>query len=160
VSFTADVDTVSMLGVEAPFKSSEVQMTVGELALQAGVRPSTVRYYERLGLLPKAPRSSGRRTFDANALAHFAVVQLARDCGFTLREIGQLVKGSSRPTPMSERWNAVVPDKIAEMDAAIARAQAMKRLLVRITGCQCATLAQCGRRILNSRPNRDGAPRY
>jgi hypothetical protein len=59
---------------------------------------------------------------------------------------------------MSERWNAIVPHKIAEMDAAIVQAQGMKRLLVRVTGCQCATLAQCGRRILNNRRNRDAAP--
>jgi MerR family transcriptional regulator, redox-sensitive transcriptional activator SoxR len=147
-----------MLEVEPDFKSSEVQMTVGELAQQAGVRPSTVRYYERVGLLPKAPRRSGRRTFDGEALAHFAVVQLARDCGFTLKEIAQLVKGSSRATPMSERWNAVVPQKISEMDAAIARAHAIKQLLVRVTGCQCVTLAQCGRRILGNRRIRQASP--
>ena len=126
-------------------------MTVGELARQAGVRTSTVRYYERLGLLPKAPRRSGRRAFDGEALAHFAVVQFARNCGFTLKEIGQLVSSASRPTSMSQRWNAVAPHKLAEMDAAIARAQAIKALLVRITGCQCATVAQCGRRMLRNR---------
>jgi len=126
-------------------------MTVGELARQAGVRPSTVRYYERLGLLPQAPRRSGWRQFDGDALAHFAVVKFARECGFTLVEIRQLVSGFSSRTSMSERWNAVARQKIAEMDAAIARAQTMRTLLVRITGCQCATLAQCGRKMLSRR---------
>jgi DNA-binding transcriptional MerR regulator len=141
-----------MLEVEVRFKSSEGHMTVGELARQAGVRPSTVRYYERLGLLPAAPRRSGRRDFDGEALAYFAVVRFARDCGFTLREIAQLVKGPSGRAPMSERWHAVTRDKIAEMDAAIARAQAMKKRLVRINRCRCTTLAQCGRRMLSHAP--------
>src|SRR5436190_9143974 len=103
-------------------------MMIGELAKHAGVRPSTIRYYEHLGLLPSAPRRSGWRDFDENALAHLAVVQFSRQCGFSLREVGQLVKGLSPRTKISERWNALAERKIVEMDAAIERARTMKRL--------------------------------
>ena len=126
-------------------------MTVGELARRAGVRPSTIRYYEDLGLIPAPPRRSTWRDFDEAALAHLAVVQFARSCGFTLREIRQLVKGFSGRTTASERWRTLAHTKIAEMDAAIARANLMKELLTRVSRCHCDTLAECGRRMLHNR---------
>lgn len=126
-------------------------MTIGEIAMRAGVRASTIRYYERLGLIPAPPRRSSWRDYDGDALAHLAVVQFARECGFSLKETGRLVKGFSTRVAMSERWNALALHKIAEMDAAIVRARAMKRLLTRIRRCQCGTLAECGRKMLNNR---------
>lgn len=126
-------------------------MTIGELAKHAGVRASTIRYYERLGLVPAAPRRSGWRDFDRNALAHLAVVQFARECGFSLKEAAQLVKGLSPRTTISERWNALAEQKMVEMDAAIERARVMKRLLTRIRRCRCGTPAECGHRMLRKR---------
>jgi MerR family transcriptional regulator, redox-sensitive transcriptional activator SoxR len=126
-------------------------MTVGELARRAGVRPSTIRYYEELGLVPAPPRRSGWRDFDGDALAHLAVVQFARSCGFTLKETRQLVKGFSTPTPLPARWNTLARKKTAEMDAAIERARMMKELLARISRCKCETLTECGRRMLRTR---------
>jgi MerR family redox-sensitive transcriptional activator SoxR len=126
-------------------------MTVGELARRGGVRASTIRYYEQLGLLPAAPRLSGWRQFDADALAHLTVVQFARSCGFTLRETRHLVKGFVGRSTLSERWSALAEKKIREMDAAIERAHAMKALLVRIGRCQCGTLAECGNKMLKNR---------
>ena len=126
-------------------------MTVGELSRRAGVRPSTIRYYEQLGLLPTPPRRSGWRDFDADALAHLAVVQFARSCGFTLKETGQLVRGFSAETAMSSRWNSLARKKTAEMDAAIERARMMKHLLARISRCRCGTLTECGRKMLRRR---------
>src|SRR5438477_5792433 len=100
-------------------------MTVGDLARRAGVRPSTVRYYEQLGLLAAPPRRNGWREYDGDALPHLAVVQFARSCGFTLAETRQLVKGFSSRTAMSARWNSMAQEKITEMDAAIERARTM-----------------------------------
>ena len=61
-------------------------MTIGSLARKAGVRPSAVRYYERMGLLPAPLRRSGRRDYDPDAVAQLAVVRFALSTGFTLRE--------------------------------------------------------------------------
>src|SRR5689334_14017981 len=126
-------------------------MTVGELARRAGVRSSTIRYYEELGLIPAPPRRSTWRDFDADALAHLAVVQFARSCGFTLQETRQLVKGFSSRTSASERWRTLADRKIDEMDAAIERANLMKQLLIRISRCRCETLVECGRKMLRKR---------
>ena len=126
-------------------------MTVGELARRAGVRASTIRYYEQLGLLPAPPRRSGWRQFDHNALAQLTVVQFAISCGFTLKEAHQLVKGFSARTTISERWRSLAHAKIAEMDASIERARQMKELLVRISRCECGSLTECGQKMLRKR---------
>src|SRR5262245_17273507 len=88
----------STLRLEARFKSivnytsrSEGLVTIGELAKQAGLRPSAIRYYERLGLVPAPPRRNGRRDYGTDALANLAVVQFARECGFTVAQTKQLV---------------------------------------------------------------------
>jgi MerR family transcriptional regulator, redox-sensitive transcriptional activator SoxR len=126
-------------------------MTVGELARRAGVRASTIRYYERRGLLPAPPRRSGWRQFDPDALAQLTVVQFAICCGFTLKETHQLVKGFGARTTMSERWRSLAQAKIAEMDASIERARQMKELLVRISRCECGAVTECGKKMLRKR---------
>lgn len=127
-------------------------MTIGSLAEQAGVRPSAIRYYERLGLLPAPPRRSGRRDYDPDAVAQLAVVQFALSTGFTLKETKQLVRGFSRSTPVAARWRDLAAAKAQDLDALIAKATAMKALLDRIsTNCRCDTLIECGRGFARNR---------
>jgi MerR family redox-sensitive transcriptional activator SoxR len=127
-------------------------MTIGALAKHAGLRPSAVRYYERMGLLPAPVRRSGRRDYEPDAIAQLAVVQFALATGFTLRDTRQLVRGFSPAVAPSARWRALASAKIAEIDALIVRAQTMKTLLERIsTTCTCHTLLECGRGLERNR---------
>jgi MerR family redox-sensitive transcriptional activator SoxR len=127
-------------------------VTIGALAQEAGVRPSAIRYYERLGLLPAAQRRSGRRDYDRDAVAHLAVVQFALSTGFTLRDTKQLVRGFSTTTPAGSRWRDLAATKTKELDKLIARANTMKALLQRMsTNCQCDTLLDCGRGLARNR---------
>jgi MerR family transcriptional regulator, redox-sensitive transcriptional activator SoxR len=127
-------------------------MTIGSLARQAGVRPSAIRYYERLGLLPAPLRRSGRRDYDPDAVAQLAVVQFALSTGFTLRDARTLVRGFPPATSARARWRALAATKIQELDEQIARAATMKALLQRIsTNCTCDTLTQCGRGLARGR---------
>jgi MerR family redox-sensitive transcriptional activator SoxR len=123
-------------------------MTIGEVARRAGVRTSAVRYYERMGLLPPPLRRHGRRDYDRDAVASLAVVQFAREVGFTIAETAQLVRGFPPQTKAPARWIKLADVKLREMDALIARAEAMKALLIRVRRCQCGTLTDCGRRLL------------
>ena len=69
------------------------EMTVGRLALATGVKASTVRYYERLGLLPRAMRNaSGYRVFAPQAVRRLTVVRAAQQFGFPLREIAAFLR--------------------------------------------------------------------
>jgi MerR family redox-sensitive transcriptional activator SoxR len=120
-------------------------MTIGEVAKKAGLRASAIRYYEKAGLLPKPVRSGGQRRYDSSILARLAVLERAKDCGFTLYEARQLFNDQGRP---AERWQRLAPKKIAELDALIQRATAMKELLER--RCQCTDLEECGRKMLQA----------
>ena len=66
-------------------------LTIGEVAAQAGLRTSALRYYEQTGLLRPATRVSGQRRYDAAALDRLAVIQFCRRLGFSLSEIRVLL---------------------------------------------------------------------
>ena len=67
-------------------------MTIGRLAKQAGVNIDTIRYYERNGLIPEPTRrASGYREYDATDVARLRFVLRAKDLGFTLAEIAELL---------------------------------------------------------------------
>ena len=79
-------------------------MSIGEVAKKMGLRSSAIRYYERLGLIPKAPRLSGRRRYDDRVLERLAMVRFAKHVGFSIAEIKVLLRGvDGRPPP--ERWS-------------------------------------------------------
>src|SRR5262252_4201275 len=69
------------------------QLTISQVARQIRLRPSAIRYYERIGLLPPAQRLGGQRRFDPRVLYRLAIIQRARQLGFTLTEIRQLFFG-------------------------------------------------------------------
>jgi len=67
-------------------------MRIVEVAEQLGVAPSTVRYYERIGLVPSPPRTpSGYRTYDDEATARLLLVTRAKRIGLTLEQIAEVL---------------------------------------------------------------------
>tara|TARA_R110000868_G_scaffold35936_2_gene128152 strand:+ start:446 stop:859 length:414 start_codon:yes stop_codon:yes gene_type:complete len=69
-----------------------VQLTVGKLTKAAGVGTETVRYYEKLGLLPKPERSkSGYRVYDENAVNRLRFIMQAKNLGFALEEVKEIL---------------------------------------------------------------------
>lgn len=119
------------------------EMSIGEVAQQAGVEPSTLRYYESIGILPPAKRVSGQRRYTPGALKWLAIIQVAKEAGFTLPEVGTLLSGFSEMEPPSARWKAMARKKLPEVEALISRAQRMKQLLEEGLECDCLTLDEC-----------------
>ncbi|MEP7291658.1 MAG: MerR family transcriptional regulator [Chloroflexota bacterium] len=103
------------------------RLTIGEVAALANLQTSTLRYYERIGILPKPRRVSGQRRYTHEVLPVLAVIQLAKEANFSLTEIKALLY-SDNGTP-SERWRQLVEQKIEEIKTLIAREQARKELL-------------------------------
>ena len=124
------------------------QLTISEVAGQAGLRPSAIRYYERVGVLPPAQRVSGQRRYDTTTLHRLAVIQRARQTGFSLDEIRRLFFGFRGSTPASKRWQKLSQRKLVELESQRRQIQTMQRLLRRIMRrCHCGTLEECGNRI-------------
>ena len=118
-------------------------MTIGEVANEIGVQPSTLRYYESIGLLPLAKRVGGKRRYTAEALDRLGVIQVAKKAGFTLSEINMLLSGFSETEPPSARWKIMAQEKIEQVEALIERAQGMKRLLMEGLECECLRMEEC-----------------
>src|SRR5215216_7182303 len=110
-------------------------MSIGQVASRAGVRPSALRYYEGVGVLPPPERENGRRRYDGELLREvldrLEVVRVAQQAGFTISEIRTLLDGFSEDTPPSERWRLLAEEKLPEVEALVQRALDMKRLLER-----------------------------
>jgi MerR family transcriptional regulator, redox-sensitive transcriptional activator SoxR len=124
------------------------QLTVSEVARQLGLRPSAIRYYERIGVLLPAQRISGQRRYDTTVLHRLAVIQRARQTGFTLDEIRQLFFGFRSGTPASKRWRQLSRRKLTELKSQLERIRTMQHLLRRMTQCcRCDTLDECGKGI-------------
>jgi MerR family redox-sensitive transcriptional activator SoxR len=124
------------------------ELTISQVARRAGIRPSAIRYYESSGVLPTPRRVSGRRRYDTSVLQRLAVIQLAQEAGFTIAEIKRLFSDFEADFPASARWQALAKQKLVEVDALIARAQRMKRLLEEcLLRCRCLSLDECARLI-------------
>ena len=108
---------------------SDDWLTIGEVAAMAGVQPSTLRYYESIGLLPAAKRVSGQRRYTTAILPVLAVIQMAKEASFSLPEIQTLLHSQTEGEALSQRWQTLAEAKIHELDAVISRAQEMKALL-------------------------------
>ncbi len=119
------------------------EMSIGEVAKQAGVNTSTVRYYDRLGLLPTPRRVHKHRRFDPSVLHWLTLIDFAQKAGLTLAEIQRLFHGFEPDTPPAQRWQTLAGQKLPQIDSLIARAQEMKRLLEQTQQCTCARLEDC-----------------
>src|SRR5580765_8084025 len=106
------------------------QLTISEVAKQVGLKPSAIRYYEQIGILPKAQRQSGQRRYDNGVLYRLALVQRARQMGFTLDEVRRLFFGFRPAMPISERWKKLSQRKLAELNTLAEQIKAMQMLLL------------------------------
>ena len=119
------------------------ELTIGEVARQAGIRTSALRYYEKIGLLPRARRINGRRRYDAGTLQQLTVLQFAQQAGFSIAEMQTLFHGFTPDTPPAARWQALARHKLGELDLLIARAQHMQQMLQEGLNCGCLRWEDC-----------------
>ncbi|MBI2497836.1 MAG: heavy metal-responsive transcriptional regulator [Opitutae bacterium] len=113
-------------------------MTIGELAKKAGVNAQTIRYYEREGLLPEAHRwpDSGYRDYDKDALAQLRFIRSAKDLGFTLREIKELLEMRVLPGESCVEVRQMIGAKLADLDRRMSEMRRLRRTLVKLeTAC-------------------------
>lgn len=119
-------------------------LPIGEIARRANIAPSAIRYYERIGLLPRPPRAGGKRRYDASVLEWLSLIALAREAGFTMAEVKRLVSGFTPGTRPAARWQELATRKLAEIDAMVARAERMRAVLRVALDCGCFRLEDCG----------------
>ncbi len=125
-------------------------LTIGQVASQAGLRASAIRYYEAQGLLPAPSRKSGKRMYDESILERLAVIALAKVAGLDLEEIRAVLSSVGKGQPAAA-WRTVAEAKQVEIDGQMRRLARMKDVLASLAGCTCATLEECGRAFNTAR---------
>lgn len=106
-------------------------MRVAELAAAGGVSPDTIRYYERAGLLPAPARTAaGYRRYGPEALDRLRFVRGAQRLGLRLREIRELLAVRDTGVCPCEPAEALLRQRIAEIDTELARLTALRSELV------------------------------
>jgi MerR family redox-sensitive transcriptional activator SoxR len=121
---------------------------ISEVADATGLQSSALRYYEKVGLITPAARASGRRQYDASVLRRLAVIALLQEAGFTISEVGQLLDAGSG----DETWQRMAVQKLAELDAHLARVTTAREVLVAAVECDCSGLDTC--ELVNARQGR------
>ncbi len=123
---------------------------IGELARRTGCKPRTVRWYERVRLLPAAPRSAGRfRRYDAESARRLGFVRHARALGFTLDQIRALLALAERGHDGCTGARRLAAEHLVEVRDKIRALRAMERALA-VTIRRCATGAAPGCAVIDA----------
>ena len=126
-------------------------LTIGDLSRATDTKVETVRYYERIGLLPAPARTgSGQyRAYTPAELGRLSFIRRARDLGFSLDQIRELLALSDDRTHSCEAVDAIARAHLAEVERKIADLQALARELGGMLDDAChGTVAEC--RIIES----------
>jgi len=118
-------------------------LSIGQVAQQVGMLPTTLRYYESIGLLPDPIRQNGRRCYDLSIFQRLEMIQTARQAGFTLAEVRVLFDDILWSDSPAAKWNDLIHCKLREMEQMLVNIQSMKHLLEDILGCDNEHLADC-----------------
>lgn len=132
---------------------------IGGLARETGVKIPTIRYYESIGLLPAPPRSAGnRRLYDSTATDRLLFIHHARELGFDVDAIRELLALAEQPHRSCSKVDALAREQLKSVTSRIERLTALKsELESMIQSCAKGRIAQC--RILDALSNHAHLPR-
>lgn len=131
-------------------------LTIGQAAKRAGAGVETIRFYEREGLIDEPPRRpSGYRQYPSTVVARLRFIRTAKDLGFTLKEIRELLALRVDSRSRCGDVKRLAEIKIAGIEARIKALQRMRRTLRGLTraceeGCACERTNPQGRCCLSN----------
>lgn len=100
---------------------------IGTVSRQTGIKVPTIRYYEEVGLLPSPARTdSNRRSYDASAIQRLRFIRHARELGFEVEAIRQLLTLSDQPDRSCADVDVIARSHLAEIDEKIAKLTALR----------------------------------
>jgi DNA-binding transcriptional MerR regulator len=122
-----------------------MQFTIGHVARSAGCTVQAVRYYEQAGLLPRPERSNGNQRLYGNAeIRRLTFIRHARELGFTLDAIRDLLSLSDSPERSCEAADAIARAQLIEVERRIENLKALKIELRRMVAqCSGGRISDC-----------------
>jgi DNA-binding transcriptional MerR regulator len=125
-------------------------LPIGPIAKQTGVKVPTIRFYESIGLLPAPPRSEGnRRLYDESAVRRLRFIRHARELGFEVEAIRQLLTLADDPGRPCHEADAIARSHLAAIDGRLARLAALRaEVQCMVDQCSSGTISEC--RVIES----------
>jgi Cu(I)-responsive transcriptional regulator len=118
---------------------------IGELAKATGTKVETIRYYERIGLLPEPERTGGNyRSYSPEHLGRLSFIRRARDLGFSIEQVRELLNLSDQKDRSCETVDIIAREHLDEVERKISDLKILRRELGSlIRQCQHGTIANC-----------------
>ena len=119
--------------------------TIGSLSKGTGCKIETIRYYERIGLLPKPPRSQGgHRLYEEEHLKRLTFIRRSRELGFTLHEVRGLLRLVDGGEYSCAEVKALTLDHVAEVRRKLADLRKVKKVLEEMAAeCEGGEVPEC-----------------
>jgi Cu(I)-responsive transcriptional regulator len=120
-------------------------MNIGELARAADTKIETIRYYERIGLLPAPRRTTGNyRTYSAADVRRLTFTRRARNLGFSIEQVRTLLDLADQKQQSCEAVDAIARAHLVEVKRKLADLSALRQELnSMIKQCRHGTIAEC-----------------
>ncbi|MEL6859775.1 MAG: helix-turn-helix domain-containing protein [Pseudomonadota bacterium] len=120
-------------------------MTIGRLSKAAGVKVTTIRYYESIGLMGEPDRSdSGQRLYGDDAVQRLSFIRHGRELGFPTEAIRELITLQSNPGEDCAVVEAIAEDQLQNVRTRLKQLRALERELKRmITSCEGGKVCEC-----------------
>ena len=125
--------------------AAENPLSIGALSKMTGTTVETIRWYERVGMLPTPARTKGNyRSYGRAHLERLSFVRRARDLGFTLDQVRELLRLADRQDESCDSVDRVAREHLTEVERKIADLEALRRELKDLIGqCRHGTIAEC-----------------
>ena len=118
---------------------------IGDLAAATGTKVETIRYYERIGLMPAPGRTRGNyRSYGAEHFERLSFIRRSRDLGFSVQQVRQLLGFSDDRGRSCESVDEIAREHLADIDRKLADLKALRRELnTLIRQCRHGVIAEC-----------------
>lgn len=123
----------------------KTEFSIGHLSRQTGCKVTTIRYYEKIGLLPEPGRSAGNtRLYDQTHLNRLAFIRHCRDLGFAQEAVRGLLELTDSPDQSCEAVTTIATTHLETVNQRIAKLTALKSELEHmITACRGGQIGEC-----------------
>lgn len=120
-------------------------MQIGDLSQHTGVNIETIRYYERVGVLPTPTRqANGRRSYTEADARRLGFIRHARELGFDLADVRTLLSLQEQPGASCEDASRIAAAQLADVESRIARLLSLREELSRMVAeCRRGVVAEC-----------------
>lgn len=120
-------------------------LSIGDLARRSGVKVTTIRYYERTGLIAPPERSAGgQRLYTVDDVKRLAFIRHSRHLGFPLSAIGEMLQLQINPQTDCTKANEIADTQLISIRERIEQLKALEAELARISdSCRGGIIAQC-----------------